>query len=342
MHAIQSKLPPPPLSRVGWPWTVTGSSPLDRDQVSSPLPRVSIVTPSYNQAVYLEETIRSVLLQDYANLEYIVIDGNSTDGSVDIIRRYEDQLTYWISEPDHGQADALQKGFARATGEIVAYLNSDDVYLHGAVRTAVEALQADPELAMVHGDSICVDAAGQEIGHKAGFGGDFLSHYLQQVNPISQPSAFLRRNAYDVAGGIDPTLQLAMDFDLWCRIGLRGMRIRHLPVPMSLFRIHGQSKTKLNTVAFAEERWRLLERYLDDPVLGPRLLPYRHRLYGMAHLRYANAHWMSGEPRDALTHYRHMMRKAPRCVLSRPALSLLARLVLNRRYLRKPITERVD
>jgi glycosyltransferase involved in cell wall biosynthesis len=305
-------------------------------------PRVSIVTPSYNQAKFLEETMESVLSQDYPNIEYIVIDGRSSDGSADIIRRHADDLAYWVSEPDGGQADALRKGFSRSTGEVLAYLNSDDVYLHGAVRTAVEALQADPGLAMVHGDSICIDAQGQEIGHKVGFGGDFLRHFLQQVNPISQPSAFLRRNAYDVAGGIDPTLQLAMDYDLWCRIGLRGMRIRYLPVSMSLFRIHDESKTKLNTVAFAEERWRLLEQYLDDPVLGPSLLPYRHRLYGMAHLRYANAHWMSGEPRDALTHYRLMMCKAPRCVFSRPALSLFARFVLKRRYLRKPTTERVN
>jgi glycosyltransferase involved in cell wall biosynthesis len=301
----------------------------------SELPKVSIVTPSYNQAEFLEETMLSVLSQDYPNIEYLVIDGGSNDGSVEIIRRYTDRLAYWVSEPDRGQAHALQKGFAGASGEIIAFLNSDDVYLPGAVDTAVEALQADPGLAVVHGDSIYVDAAGEEIGRKVGLGGDFLGHFLLQFNPISQPSTFLRRSAYDVAGGIDPTLHLAMDYDLWCRIGLRGMRIRHLPVALSLFRIHSQSKTKRNIVAFAEERWRLLEQYLDDPVLGPNLAPYRRRLYGMAHLRFANAHWMSGERREAYSRFGQTLRTAPRCVFSRLGFSLLARFILRRRYLRK-------
>jgi glycosyltransferase involved in cell wall biosynthesis len=299
------------------------------------LPLVSIVTPSYNQARFLEETMLSVLSQDYPNIEYLVIDGGSSDGSAEIIRRYADRLAFWVSEPDRGQAHALQKGFARALGEIIAFLNSDDVYLPGAVATAVEILQDDPELMMVHGDSIYVDAAGQEIGRKVGAGGDFLSHFLRQFNPISQPSTFLRRSAYDIAGGIDPTLHLAMDYDLWCRIGLRGMRIRYLPVPLSLFRIHGQSKTKLNIVAFAEERWRLLEQYLGDPVLGPRLAPYHRRLYGMAHLRFANAYWMSGEKREAHSHFWQMLQMAPRCMFSRVGFSLLARFVLRRRHLRR-------
>lgn len=298
-------------------------------------PLVSIVTPSYNQAQFLEETMLSVLNQEYPKIEYIVIDGDSSDGSADIIRKYSDRLACWVSEPDKGQANAIQKGFARASGEILAFLNSDDAYLPGTVNTAVEALQADLELAMIHGDSIFVDAAGEQIGRKAGLGGDFLSHFLQQSNPISQPSTFFTRDAYELVGGIDPTLHMAMDYDLWCRIGLRGMKMRHLPIDLSLFRIHDQSKTKLNVVAFAEERWRLLEQYLDDPVLGPILAPYRRRLLGMAHLRFANAHWISGEKQEAYSHLRQMLRMAPRCVFSRVGFSLLARLVLRRRLLRK-------
>lgn len=305
-------------------------------------PLVSIVTPSYNQAEFLEETMLSVLSQDYANIEYLVIDGGSSDGSADIIRKCADRLAYWVSEPDRGQAHALQKGFARTSGEIIAFLNSDDAYRPGAVGTAVEALQADPGLALVHGDSIYVDAAGREIGRKVGLGGDFLSYFLLQFNPISQPSTFLRRSAYDEAGGVDPTLQLAMDYDLWCRIGLRGMRIRYLPVALSLFRIHGQSKTKLNIVAFAEERWRLLEQYLDDPTLGPILAPYRRRLYGMAHLRLADAHWTSGEKQEAYSHFGQMLRMAPACVFTRVGLSLLARFVLRRRQLRKRTIDLVE
>jgi hypothetical protein len=110
--------------------------------------------------------------------------------------------------------------------------------------------------------------------------------------------------------------------------------MQHLPVDLSLFRLHGQSKTKLNIVAFAEERWKLLEQYLDDPVLGPGLAPYRRRLYGMANLRFANAHWMSGEKREAYTRFGQMLRIAPRCVFSRVGFSLLARFILRRRHLR--------
>ena len=305
------------------------------------LPTVSIVTPSYNQAVFLEETMLSVLNQDYANIEYLVIDGGSSDGSVDIIRKYADKLALWVSARDRGQAHALQKGFARASGEILAFLNSDDVYLPRAVETAVEALRADPELMMVHGDSVYIDAFGQEMGRKVGVGGNFLDHYLRQFNPISQPSAFLRKIAYEEIGGINPTLQFTMDYDLWCRIGLRGMRIRHLPATLSMFRIHGQSKTKSTIVAFAKERWWLLEQYLGDPVLGPILAPHRRRLYGMAHLWSANAHWMSGEKREAYARFGQMLQIEPKCAFSRMGFSLLTRFFLQRRYLRRPTIDRV-
>src|SRR5262245_17442073 len=125
-------------------------------QGSHPLPRISIVTPSYNQASYLEETIRSVILQDYPDLEYIIVDGGSTDGSVDVIRQYERHLAYWISEKDEGASDAIAKGFRRTTGTVLAYLNSDDLYLPGALHTIAEAM-ADPSVDVAYGNLYWID-----------------------------------------------------------------------------------------------------------------------------------------------------------------------------------------
>jgi glycosyltransferase involved in cell wall biosynthesis len=305
-------------------------------------PLVSIVTPSYNQAQYLEETMLSVLDQEYPKLEYIVIDGGSTDQSVEIIRKYERRLAYWISEPDQGQSDALNKGFARATGEIVAYLNSDDVYLPDAIVKAVSVFQADPEVAVVHGDSRFVDATGKVIGEKRGLEGDFLGFFLEQINPISQPSAFWTKSAMNAVGGIDLSLHMAMDYDLWCRIGLRGMRIEHIQADLSLYRIHRDSKTRKNVLEFAQERWMLLERYLADPALSAKLMPHRNRLLAMAHLRLANAYWLCGQSQSAYTEYRQVIRTAPQCIVTRQGLSLLARFALQRRSLRGRFAEQVE
>ena len=135
-----SELPPPPPGKSGWPWTEETPMAPPTLPDGSPWPRVSIVTPSYNQGQYLEETIRSVLLQGYPDLEYIIIDGGSTDESVTIIEKYAPWLAYWVSEPDRGQSHAINKGFARATGEIYAWLNSDDYYWPGAIVIAARAV----------------------------------------------------------------------------------------------------------------------------------------------------------------------------------------------------------
>ncbi|GAI34604.1 unnamed protein product, partial [marine sediment metagenome] len=159
-------LPPPPAGKTGWPWIEESPQLPDTLPDGSLWPRVSIITPSYNQGQFIEETIRSVLLQGYANLEYIIMDGGSTDDSVEIIRKYEPWLTYWVSEPDRGQAHAIDKGFARSTGEILAWLNSDDTYLPGAIAKSVRLLNDDPNAEAICGGELQIDSQGIVIAER--------------------------------------------------------------------------------------------------------------------------------------------------------------------------------
>lgn len=190
-------------------------------------PLVSIVTPSYNQAQFLEDTIRSVLAQDYPHLEYILVDGGSSDGSVEIIQRYADRLAWWVSEPDQGQTDAINKGFARANGQILAWLNSDDTYEPGAVRAAVEFLLAHPEVGMVYGDANYIDETGRVIGRFPAAQTDY-SRLLRGYVHIPQQAAFFRADLWRQVGPLDPSFYFAMDYDLWVRLA-RLAPIRYLP-----------------------------------------------------------------------------------------------------------------
>jgi len=178
---------------------------------------VSIVTPSFNQANYLETTIQSVLSQDYPEIEYIIVDGGSTDGSLDIIQSYASRLKYWVSEKDRGQTDALNKGFALAKGKVYAWLNSDDIYQPGAVKEAVEFFKAHPEMGLVYGDTSYINAQGQIIGR---FPAAQTNYRLlrQGYVHIPQQASFFRADLWEELGPLDPSFYFAMDYDLWVRI----------------------------------------------------------------------------------------------------------------------------
>lgn len=229
------------------------------------LPTISIVTPSYNQAEFLERTIRSVLDQDYPALEYRVLDGASTDGSVDIIRRYEDRLASWVSEKDEGQADAIARGFAQSTGEIQAWLNSDDAYLPGTLHAVGEYFAAHPEVDFMYGDLLFIDPADRPLVV------DVLPRYewedLRRVCMIPQPASFWRRRAAERVGGIDPRYQFTMDYDFFLRFGeasRRGEvgRIVHLPRLLAGFRWHPQAKSSAWRDVWGRENAEMLRRAL--------------------------------------------------------------------------------
>ena len=210
------------------------------------LPLVTIVTPSFNQASYLEETIKSVLTQDYPHIEYIIIDGGSTDGSVDIIKKYEDKLGYWESVKDKGQTDAINKGFNRAKGHILAWLNSDDTYASPhAIADAVNYLVAHPETALVYADCDFINEAGDVIGKFASRQTDYAKLRSGYVH-IPQQTMFFRAKYWQQLGPLDPSFYFAMDYDLWVRIAKRAP-LHYLPgKTWANFRIHTSSKTNIN------------------------------------------------------------------------------------------------
>lgn len=209
----------------------------------SGLPLVSIVTPSFNQAQYLEETIRSVLDQDYSNKEYLLVDGGSTDGSQEIIARYASQLAWWVSEPDQGQTDALNKGFSRARGEIFAWLNSDDTYQPGAISEAVRYLEAHPEVGMVYGDANLIDESGALIGKFPARQTDY-NRLRRGFVHIPQQAAFFRSALWKQVEPLDISLFFAMDYDLWLRIS-RLAPLHYHPRTWANFRLHATGKTTI-------------------------------------------------------------------------------------------------
>ncbi len=210
------------------------------------LPLVSIITPSFNQATYLEATIKSVLEQSYPHIEYIIMDGGSTDGSVDVIKKYEGRIAAWVSEQDKGQTDAINKGFNRAKGDILAWINSDDTYANpNAVADAVNFLVAHPEVAMVYADCNFIDEQGKIIGKFASRQTDYAKLRTGYVH-IPQQTMFFRAKYWKELGPLDPSFYFAMDYDLWVRIA-KHAPIHYLPgKTWANFRIHTSSKTNVN------------------------------------------------------------------------------------------------
>ncbi len=219
-------------------------------------PLVSIVTPSYNQAVFLEAAIKSVFDQKYPNLEYLLVDGKSTDGSVEIIKKYADRIAWWISEADRGQADAINKGLQHAHGEIIAWLNSDDLYLPGAFSTVVEYFQDHPQVGLVFGDLLAMDEKGEQINTLRY--GDYSAQDLMAFRIIGQPAVFFRKDVLEKAGYLDLSYQYLLDHQLWIRMA--GVTtIQHIPQLLAAARYHAGAKNVAAAEKFGEEAYRIVD-----------------------------------------------------------------------------------
>lgn len=216
------------------------------------LPTITVVVPSYNQARWLDEALRSVLEQD-VDVELIVMDGGSTDGSVDIIRRYEDRIAFWQSQPDGGQTMAIRDGFRRATGEVLGWLNSDDVLCRGALRAVAEAFHDDPSIRWLYGDGVTIDEESRELIHRPNVQidpDDLFNLHLY----LPQECTYFRADLYRQAGEVDPALRYAMDYDLWLRLAALAPP-RHLPAWVGKFRVvEGQKSADIGAYVAEEEQ----------------------------------------------------------------------------------------
>lgn len=243
--------------------------------MSKPLPKISIVTPSFNQGQFLEETIQSVLGQNYPALEYIVMDGGSTDASPEIIQRYQDSLAYWTSAPDKGQYDAINRGFERSTGEVMAWLNSDDKFTPWALRVVGEIFAEHPEIEWLtsayplHWD---IEGRAVSCGYNGGFSreGFFLGEHLPGCGWhargwIQQESTFWRRSLWERAGGkIDTSFSLAGDFELWARF-YKHAELHAVGTPLGGFRVHGAQKTGSQMEKYIEQATRAFYQHGGRP-----------------------------------------------------------------------------
>ncbi len=264
------------------------------------LPLVTIVTPSFNQAEYLENTIRSVLSQDYPSIEYIVVDGGSTDGSLEVIQKYASKMAWWVSERDEGQANAINKGLEKARGEIIAWLNSDDLYLPGAVSNAVNALQETPLAGMVYGNAITIDAKGCPLKELK-----FPDWGLEQFigfRIICQPAVFVRRTVLERAGLLDPTYHYMLDHHLWLRVAEQAP-VKHVSEFWAAARHHPTAKNVAQPIEFSLETMRLLEWINTNADLEVLVVRNRRRIQSGAYRLTARYLLDGGLPQEALKAY---------------------------------------
>ena len=300
-----SELPHVLPGKTGWPWTEESPKLSETMPGGRPWPKVSIVMPSLNQGQFIEETIRSILLQGYPNLELIIIDGGSTDGSIDIISKYSQWIAYWVSEPDRGQSHAVNKGIARATGQILHWVNSDDVLLPSAFSTVADVFLVKPGCRMVIGQAKVVDAQGQYVGEVKSDFASWTDFATRKCN-IAQVATFFDRNLFEELGMIDESLEYSMDSELLLRFSRKYIPIV-IESYLTAYRMHGKTKFDHNRLMGFKEADKIYLRYL----LGTGYEP--------AYRRWSSNHWLSLSSFDNLS-YKERVKSILEAARMRPSL----------------------
>ena len=243
-------------------------------------PLVSIVTPSFNQAKFLESSILSVLHQGYQNLEYIIVDGGSTDGSLEIIQKYENRLAWWVSEKDKGQADAFNKGLSHASGKYLGWLNSDDLYIENAISEAVDLLESNTDLAFVYGDVQSINQVGAITNIMRYSDWDLLD--LMRFNIIGQPGVFMRKDLVDSVGGLDTSFHFLLDHHLWLKLASKAP-IKYSDKLWAAARFHLEAKNIAQAEKFGQEAYRLVEWMEKNPDLNQLFIDHSNQIIAGAH-----------------------------------------------------------
>ena len=271
-------------------------------------PRITIVTPSYQQAEFLEQTIQSVLSQNIAGLEYIIADGGSKDGSVEIIHKYEAHLAWWVSENDNGQSDAVNKGLQHASGDIIGWINSDDYFLPGTLDFVLNYFETHADIGLIFGDLLAVDENGKTINLIRY--GDWGLQDLMRFEVIGQPSVFFRRSILERSGLLDVSFDLLMDHHFWLKIAC-NTPIKYVPKTLAAARYHSKAKNMSKGALYAEDTFRIVDWMKTEPVLQDHWEKDKNRIL-------AGAYHLSAFYITEGKHWRQAVGSYLRCFWLRP------------------------
>lgn len=272
--------------------------------------KISIVTPSYNQASFIEATIKSIMSQDYPYVELIVIDGGSTDDTVSILQAQTDPRLTWISEPDKGQSDAINKGMKRVSGDILAYLNSDDLYLDGTLLFVAQYFETHPDVQWIYGDCTQIDAEGQTLDTPFKAEPYSLKRLLTARRMIPQPACFWRKQLAEAVGPFDATMHFTMDHDYWVRAVADGFQPVYVEKPLAAFRLHGESKSVSQNEKFTADRIRVLDKLYGSKSLSAKFLELKDAAYAYGYAAGIDHLWFSGEKKAARPHIRRLLSRS--------------------------------